>query len=120
MSAPIASMVLNRISGTAGPPAVGAGGRSSLGARIVDTTERADQIIVLHRQLADFGMQFLDTRTADGLTISRRHEQIRSVQRSASNKAEFSLKRLSFFPKTGSRLRLLSESAEILKIISLV
>ena len=90
-------MVLNRIPGTAGPPATGAGGRSSFGARIVDTTERAGQKIVLHRQLADLVMQFLDTGTADGLAIGCRYEQLRSVQRPVEQ--SFHLNACLFFPK---------------------
>src|SRR5512139_1529386 len=66
-------------SGTAEPPAAGACGQSSLGARIVDTTERAGQKIVLHCQLADLGMQVLDAGAVHGFALCRRYEQIRGA-----------------------------------------
>jgi len=66
-------------SGTAGESAAGVCGQPSFGARVVDTTERACQKIVLHRQLADLGMQVFDAGAVHGFAIGCRHEQIRGT-----------------------------------------
>ena len=70
---------LSPISGTAGLSASGAAGHSSLGVRIVGTTERAGPKIVLYRQFDNLDMQVLSVGTVHGLPLSRRDEQIRGM-----------------------------------------
>jgi hypothetical protein len=64
---------------TAGPLAVGESGKSSLGARIVDTTERAGQKIVLHFPMADLLMQVFGVGTVHNFAFCRCYEQGRGA-----------------------------------------